>query len=195
MLHVHTDYSDGAHSLREMAEAVRRRGYGYLGICDHSKSAGYVFGLKKSDVEEQHAEIDALNEEFDDFHIFKGIEVDILKNGSLDYPDEVLDRFDFTVVSIHAPLNMDEAAMTEHVVRAMEHPRATILAHPMGRLLLERDGFPIDMDEILKAAAASCTAIELSSHPIAWTSIARQLKKARELGVAIAINTDTHPPR
>ena len=192
MLHVHTDYSDGAHSLREVAEAVRRRGYGYLGICDHSKSAGYVFGLKEADVEEQHAEIDALNEEFDDFHIFKGIEVDILKDGSLDYPDEVLDRFDFTVISIHAPLIMDEAAMTERVIRAMEHPRATILAHPIGRLLLERDGFAIDIDEILKAAAASGTAIELNSHPNRLDLDWRHLKKARELGVAIAINTDAH---
>ncbi len=225
MLHVHTDYSDGAHTLEEVAEAVRIRGYGYLGICDHSKSAGYVFGLKEADVKQQHVEIDELNDRLDDFHIFKGIEVDILKDGSLDYPDEVLECFDFTVVSIHAPLNMDEAEMTRRVVYAIQHPRATILAHPTGRLLLEREGFPIDIDEVLQAAAANRatilahptgrllleregfpididevlqaaaanrTVVELNSHPHRLDLDWRYLKKAKELGVPIAINTDAH---
>ena len=192
MLHIHSDYSDGNNSLQEMAEAVRQRGYEYAGFCDHSKSAGYVFGLKDEDVRQQWAEIDSLNAEYDDFHIFKGIESDILKDGSLDYDDDTLAGFDFVVIAVHAPLNMAEDEMTNRVTRAIEHPSSTILAHPTGRIILERDGFPIAVEEILAAAAANDVAVELNAHPYRLDLDWRHLRKARELGVKIAINTDAH---
>ena len=192
MLHIHSDYSDGSHTLGEMAEAVRLRGYEYAGICDHSKSAGYVFGLKDEDVRQQWAEIDALNDEYDDFHIFKGIESDILKDGTLDYDDDLLAGFDFVVIAVHAPLNMDEDEMTRRVIKAIEHPSTTVLAHPTGRIILERDGFPINVEAILAAAAANNVAVELNAHPYRLDLDWRHLRKARELGVKIAINTDAH---
>ena len=160
-LHVHSDYSDGSSTLEEMAEAARSRGLDYVGFCDHSKSAGYVFGLKEEDIRQQHEEIDLLNCGYDDFRIFKGIESDILKDGLLDYDDDVLDCFDFVVIAVHAPLNMTESEMTKRVVKAIEHPASTILAHPTGRLLLEREGFPISIDDILAAAADHGVSVEL----------------------------------
>jgi DNA polymerase (family 10) len=191
-LHVHSDYSDGSSTLEEMAEAVRSRGLDYVGFCDHSKSAGYVFGLKEDDVRQQHEEIDRLNREYDNFRIFKGIESDILKDGGLDYDDDVLDRFDFVVIAVHAPLNMTETEMTRRVVKAIEHPASTILAHPTGRILLEREGIPINIDDILAAAAEHGVSVELNAHPHRLDLDWRHLRKARELGVKIAINTDAH---
>ena len=192
MLHLHTSYSDGMDTVEEMAVAVQQRGYQYMAICDHSKSAGYVGGLQTEDIAEQHDEIDALNSELDGFHIFKGIECDILKDGSLDYDDDMLSRFDLVVASVHAPLNMSEVEMTKRVIRALEHPASKILAHPTGRLLLEREGFPMDVDEILAAAAANGVAVELNTHPHRLDLDWRHLRKARDLGVSIAVNTDAH---
>lgn len=191
-LHVHSDYSDGANTLEEMAEAARGRDLDYIGFCDHSKSAGYVFGLKEDDIRRQHEEIERLNSEYGDFRIFKGIESDILKDGRLDYDDDVLGSFDFVVIAVHAPLNMTEAQMTQRVITAIEHPASTILAHPTGRLLLERDGMPIDIDAILDVAAAHGVAVELNAHPYRLDLDWRHLRKARDLGVKVAINTDAH---
>ena len=192
MLHLHTRASDGVDTLADMVDAVRRGGFEYLAICDHSKSAGYVFGLKEADVEQQHEEIDALQAEVSDLRILKGIESDILRDGSLDYDDDFLARFDLVVVAIHNAMNMDEGQLTRRVVRALEHPAASILAHPTGRLLLEREGYPIDLDEVLAAAAANGVAVELNSHPARFDLDWRWLRRARDLGVKVAVNTDAH---
>lgn len=193
ILHVHTTFSDGLDELADMAEAVRSRGYQYLGISDHSKTAGYASGLKEDAAARQHDEIDALNAAYGDgFRIFKGIESDILRDGDLDYDDAFLERFDFVVASIHSPMNMPAERMTARIVRALGHPATTILAHPSGRLLLEREGYPMDMDQILEAAAAHGVAVEINAHPHRLDLDWRHIRKARSLGARFAINPDAH---
>lgn len=192
ILHVHTRASDGADTLEEMVEAVRQRGYEYVCICDHSKSAGYVFGLKVSDIEQQHAEIDTLQAALPDVRILKGIESDILGDGDLDYDDDILARFDLVVVAIHNAMAMDEAALTKRVIKALEHPAANVLAHPTGRLLLEREGYRINLEEVITAAAANNVALELNTHPTRFDLDWRWLRRARDAGCRIAVNTDAH---
>jgi DNA polymerase (family X) len=192
MLHVHSTYSDGRDTLAEMAEAVRQRGYTHLGICDHSKTASYAGGLKEDQIKAQHAEIDQLNQDWDDFRIFKGIESDILPDGSLDYTEEVLASFDFIVVSVHSVFNMPSDQMTQRIVRAIEHPAATIVGHLTGRLLLEREGYPVDVDQILEATARCGVAIEINANPFRLDMDWRHVKQARDMGVKLAINTDAH---
>jgi DNA polymerase (family 10) len=193
MLHVHTDASDGDDSLEAMVAAVRERGYDHVAICDHSKSAGYVFGLKEADIEAQHAAIDELQAGIDDgFRILKGIEADILKDGRLDYDDDVLATFDLVVVAVHNAMAMDEATLTRRIVTALEHPATNILAHPTGRLLLEREGMPVNLEEILAAAAANDVALELNTHPQRFDLDWRWLKRARDAGCRVAVNTDAH---
>lgn len=192
MLHAHSTYSDGMHSLREMALEARALGYQYLGITDHSQSAFYANGLKADRVLAQWTEIDALNAELAPFYIFKGIESDILHDGSLDYPDELLAGFDFIIASIHSNLRMDMEKATQRLITAIEHPRTHILGHPTGRLLLSREGYPIDHKKVIDACAANGVAIELNANPyrldIDWTWI----PYAREKGVLISINPDAH---
>ncbi len=192
ILHVHTDASDGDDTLEGMIDAVRERGYEYVCICDHSKSAGYVFGLKVADIERQHAQIDRLQAEHQDFRILKGIESDILRNGSLDYEDEILAGFDLVVVAIHNNLAMDEAALTQRIIRALEHPATNVFAHPTGRLLLEREGAKINLEEILAAAAANDVALELNTHPARFDLDWRWLRRARQVGCRVAVNPDAH---
>ena len=192
MLHVHSTYSDGADSLAAMAAAVRARGYEYLGMADHSQSAAYAGGLKPDAVKRQWEEIDRLNEEMAPFRIFKGIESDILTDGALDYDDDILAQFDYTVVSVHSQFNLDRDKMTDRIVRAIEHPAATIVGHLTGRLLLEREGYEVDIDRIVAAAAEHGVAIEINAHPARLDIDWRHVKKARDQGVSIAINTDAH---
>ena len=192
MLHVHTSASDGADTVAGMAEAVRQRGYEYICICDHSKSAGYVFGLKEADIDAQHAEIDTLQAGHADFRILKGIESDILRNGSLDYSDAILAKFDLVVIAIHNTMAMDETALTARVIKAIEHPASNIFAHPTGRLLLEREGYKIHLEEVIAAAAANNVALELNTHPARFDLDWRWLRRAREAGCRIAVNTDAH---
>ena len=192
ILHVHTSDSDGRDTVSEMAAAVRGRGYSYLGICDHSQSAGYVFGLKPEEVAEQHREIDAVNGSWEDFRVFKGIECDIRKDGSLDYDDELLAEFDFVVAAVHNGMNLDEPAQTARVIRALEHPNTRILAHPGGRILNQRNGWEIDMEAVIEAAADNGVALELNAQPDRLDLDWRWVRKARERGVLIAINTDAH---
>jgi len=192
ILHVHTRASDGADTLEEMVEAVRQRGYEYVCICDHSKSAGYVFGLKVSDIEQQHAEIDTLQSALSDVRILKGIESDILGDGDLDYDDDILARFDLVVVAIHNAMAMDEAALTKRVIKALEHPAANVFAHPTGRLLLEREGYRINLEEVIAAATANNVALELNTHPARFDLDWRWLRRARDAGCRIAVNTDAH---
>ena len=192
ILHVHTTYSDGRDTVAEMAAAVRGRGYSFLGICDHSQSAGYVFGLKPEEVAEQHREIDAVNGIWEDFRVFKGIECDIRRDGSLDYDDGLLAQFDFVVAAVHNGMNLDERAQTARVIRALEHPSTRILAHPEGRILDRRQGWEIDMEAVIEAAADNGVALELNAQPNRLDLDWRWVRKARERGVRIAVNTDAH---
>ncbi|MTB52526.1 DNA polymerase/3'-5' exonuclease PolX [Lewinella sp. W8] len=192
VVHSHSTWSDGIHSLREMAEAARDRGYAYLVITDHSKAAFYANGLDEGRVREQWAEVDQLNEELAPFRIYKGIESDILADGSLDYPDEVLAGFEVVIASVHSNLNMTEESATERLLRAIANPHTTILGHPTGRLLLSRAGYPIDHTRIIDACAEHGVVIELNANPyrldLDWTWI----PYAMERGVPISINPDAH---
>ena len=192
VLHVHTTYSDGLHTLRQMCERARELGYQYIGITDHSQSAFYANGLKVDRLKQQWEEIDRLNEEMRDFRILKGIESDILNDGSLDYPDSVLDNFDFIIASIHSNLKMSIEKATERIVRAAEHPRTTMLGHPTGRLLLSREGYPLDWNAVFEACARNGVAVELNAHPYRLDLDYTLIPKAVEHGIKISINPDAH---
>jgi DNA polymerase (family 10) len=192
ILHCHSTYSDGRNTLREMALAVKGLGFEYFGITDHSRSAGYAGGLSIQRVEEQHLEIDKLNHELAPFRIFKGIESDILSDGSLDYPDEILRTFDFVIASVHSGFSMPEKEMTQRIIRALRHPATTILGHMTGRLLLEREAYAVDIPEIVKVAAEEGVAIELNANPFRLDLDWRFHESARSLGVQIPINPDAH---
>ena len=192
MLHVHSTYSDGADSIEAMALAVRERGYDYLGMADHSQAAAYAGGLNVDAVKRQWDEIARLNEKLAPFRIFKGIESDILGDGSLDYTADILEQFEYIVVSVHSQFNLDRAKMTARIIRAIEHPCATIVGHLTGRLLLDREGYDVDVDQIIEAAARCGVAIEINAHPARLDIDWRHVKKARDHGVQIAINTDAH---
>ncbi len=192
VLHVHSTYSDGVDTIRHLAESFRARGYQYLGLTDHSQSAAYAGGMKPDDVRRQHAEIDALNRELSPFRIFKGVESDILFDGSLDYDDEVLASFDFVIASVHSRFNLSEEEMTRRVVRALANPHTSILGHPTGRLLLTREGFQIDLDAVLEAAAKYGVAVELNAHPHRLDLDWRRHRRAKELGIPIPISPDAH---
>ena len=191
--HCHTEWSDGSATLAEMAAAARERGLHYLGIADHSRSAGYAGGLSIERVRAQWAEIDALNESFgSSFRVFKGTECDILPDGSLDYPDEVLDGFDYVVASVHSSFQLPRDQMTRRLVRAASHPRVTMIGHPTGRLLLARDGYAVDLDAVIAAAATAGTMIEINANPHRLDLDAVHCRRAREKGVPIVINPDAH---
>lgn len=192
ILHNHSTYSDGKHTLREMAEYCKELGFEYLGISDHSVTAFYAKGLEIERVIKQQEEIDLLNTELTPFTIFKGIESDILNDGSLDYPEEILKSFDFIVSSIHSNLTMDEETATKRLIKAIENPYTTILGHPTGRLLLKRKGYPLNFNKIIDACAANNVVIEINSNPrrldLDWTWIPLALEK----GVKLSINPDAH---
>ena len=192
ILHNHSTYSDGKHSLRQMAEHCKALGYDYLGISDHSRTASYAGGLEIEKVAKQHAEIDALNQELEPFRIFKGIESDILPDGSLDYPTEVLQSFDFIVSSVHSVLNMDLKRATDRLLTAIHNPYTTILGHPTGRLLLRREGYPIDHKAIIDACAEKQVVIEINANPWRLDLDWRWVRYAMEQGVLLAINPDAH---
>ena len=192
-LHNHSTYSDGVNTLEEMALYCRDElRLEYLGISDHSKTAVYAKGLTVERVQEQWAEIDALNARLAPFHIFKGIESDILNDGSLDYPDEILTGFDFVVASIHANLKMDMEKATARLLRAIENPYTTILGHPTGRLLLSRSGYPIDYARVIDACAAHGVVIEINANPLRLDLDWRWHRYAVEKGVLLSINPDAH---
>lgn len=192
ILHNHSTYSDGKHSLRQMAEHCRSLGYEYLGISDHSRTASYAGGLDIEKVLKQHQEIDLLNQELAPFKIFKGIESDILGDGSLDYPAEVLASFDFIVSSVHSILNMDVRRATERLITAVSNPYTTILGHPTGRLLLRREGYPIDHRAVIDACAAHDVVIEINANPWRLDLDWRWVRYAMEQGVKLSINPDAH---
>lgn len=191
-LHNHSTYSDGKHSLRDMATYCQSLGYEYLGIADHSRSAFYAGGLDIEKVAEQQREIKSLNVELAPFRIFSGIESDILVDGSLDYPDEVLASFDFVVASIHSALSMTRQKATARLIKAIENPYTTILGHPTGRLLLRREGYPVDHQAIIDACATHEVVIEINANPWRLDLDWRWIYYALEKGVRLSINPDAH---
>lgn len=191
-LHNHSTYSDGKNTVQEMAEACRDLGLSYFGIADHSKYAAYAGGLKEEDVIRQHAEIDQLNAQWTDFQILKGIESDILPDGSLDYDASVLASFDYVVASVHAGLTMDLEKAMPRVIKAIENPYTSILGHPTGRLLLARPGFPLLMPQILDACKANGVSIELNASPYRLDLDWRHIYEAMDKGIYVSINPDAH---
>ncbi|HEX9283754.1 MAG TPA: PHP domain-containing protein [Gemmatimonadales bacterium] len=191
-LHCHSNYSDGTVTVAEWAEACAAAGYEWVGITDHSKSAAYAGGLRAEDVARQHAEIDAVNRDRTGIRVLKGVEADILADGTLDYGPQVLDRFDFVIGSIHARFGMSEAEMTARVLAAMDDPHLTILGHPTGRLLLQREPYAIDLEQVLAKAAARRIAVEVNADPHRLDLDWRMARRARELGVTISIGADAH---
>ena len=192
-LHNHSTWSDGVNTVEEMALYCRDTlKLEYLGMCDHSKSAFYAKGLSLERVLQQQEEIDHLNKKLDGFKIFKGIESDILNDGSLDYPDEILKKFDFIVASVHSNLKMDEEKATARLIKAIENPYTTILGHPTGRLLLSRKGYPIDYKKVIDACAANKVVIEINANPLRLDLDWRWHQYALEKGVMLSINPDAH---
>jgi DNA polymerase (family 10) len=193
ILHAHTDLSDGVDTLEVMAEATRARGYRYFGVADHSKSAHYAGGLSLEEIEAQHVEIDHLNKRYGKtFRILKGIESDILVDGSLDYPDEVLSRFDFVVASVHGRFKLDRQTQTQRIIRAVQNPFTTILGHMTGRQLLRRPGYEVDVEAILAACAEYAVAVEINANPWRLDLDWRWHRRALELGCMMSINPDAH---
>jgi DNA polymerase (family 10) len=190
--HCHTTWSDGSATLAEMAEAAQQRNLKYLGIADHSQTAAYAGGLTIDRVREQQAEIDALNARMPHFRLFKGIESDILPDGKLDYPDEVLASFDYVVASLHSAMSMSREEMTQRVIRAVSNPYCTMLGHATGRLLLRRDGVPLDLDAVIDACARFGTMIEINANPRRLDLDWQYCKRAKAKGVRLVINPDAH---
>lgn len=191
--HCHTDWSDGAETLEGMAEAARSRGLAYLGIADHSRTAAYAGGLSVERLAQQWEAIDALNARLGPgFRLYKGTECDILADGTLDFPDEVLAGCDYVVASVHSHFRQGREAMTRRLVAAVSNPRVTMLGHPTGRLLLTREGYDFDLEAILVAAAAAGTAIEINANPHRLDLEPSACRRAKALGIPIAINPDAH---
>jgi DNA polymerase (family 10) len=193
ILHCHTDASDGTETLETMAKATRPRGFEYFGVADHSKSAHYAGGLSVEEIAQQHREADRLNKLFGkDFRILKGIESDILVDGSLDYPEEVLDRFDFVVASIHGRFKLDRKAQTQRLLRAISDFHTTIIGHMTGRQLQRRPGYEIDVEKVLRACAKHDVVVEINAHPWRLDLDWRWHQAALEFGCMLSINPDAH---
>ena len=190
--HCHTTASDGHNTLEEMAAAAQELGLQYLGIADHSRSSIQAHGLDAAKLKVQVASIRKLNTTFSDFRIFAGVECDILRDGRLDFPDEILADLDYAVASIHSVFNLSEADMTERVIKAMENPFITMLGHPTGRLLLKREPYAINIPAVLDAAAATGTWIEINAAPKRLDLDWRWWPMAKEKGVKCVINPDAH---
>jgi DNA polymerase (family 10) len=195
-LHMHSTWSDGTASILDMARGCIERGYDYMAITDHSKAVTVANGLTPERVREQWEEVAAARDELgDDFLILRGQEVDILKDGSLDQPDDILEELDIVVIAVHSFMDMDRETMTERVLRGMDHPQVDILAHPTGRLINRREPYPIDMEAVLAKAAERDIAIEINAHPRRLDVHDRFAARARELAVRIVIDSDAHAVR
>ena len=190
--HNHSVYSDGRATISEMVDKSRELGFKYLGISDHSQSAFYANGLSIERVQEQWREINKLNEELDDFTIFKSIESDVLVNGNLDYHDDILKKFDYVVASVHSHFKLSLEEQTARILKAINHPSVKILGHPTGRLLLSRDSYKVDMEKIISEAAKVNVAVEINSNPHRLDLDWRWGKLAREVNLKVAINPDAH---
>jgi DNA polymerase (family 10) len=192
IIHSHSKWSDGSNTLDEMAAACIEKGFEYLVISDHSKTAFYANGLKEDRLREQHAEIDELNRKLAPFVIFKSIESDILNDGALDYSNDILSTFDLVIASVHSNLKMNEEKAMTRLLRAIENPYTTILGHLTGRLLLSRPGYPVDHKKIIDACIANKVAIELNAHPRRLDMDWRWIGYALDKGALISIDPDAH---
>jgi DNA polymerase (family 10) len=196
ILHCHTTASDGTETLETMAEATRKRGFQYFGVADHSQSAHYAGGLSLEEIDEQQREANRLNKRYgNSFRILKGIEADILADGSLDYADCVLEKFDFVVASVHSRFKLPSREQTDRILTAIKNPHTTILGHMTGRQLQRRPGYEIDIDKILKACAKYDVAVEINAHPWRLDLDWRWHQKALEYGCVLSINPDAHSVR
>jgi DNA polymerase (family 10) len=191
-LQMHSTWSDGANTLREMAEACRERGYEYLSITDHSQAVTVAGGLAPDRVRKQWEEVEEARQSVEGIHLFRSLEVDILKDGSLDMPDDILEELDLVLVSVHSFMNMPLVEMTDRVIKALEHPQVDILAHPTGRILNRRQPYALDVEAVLQASADLDVAVELNAHPSRLDLHDRHVRRAKELGVKVAIDTDAH---
>ncbi len=193
VLHVHSTWSDGQNTIRELVEACIARRLTYLGLTDHSKTAAYAGGLSEEDLRHQHEEIDSLNEEYAGrIRILKGTECDILRDGSLDYADDVLASLDFVIASIHSLFNLSPEEQTRRMLRAISNPYVDIIGHPTGRILLGREGYTLDLDAVIDAAAEHGVCIEINAHPSRLDLDWRYLHRARDKGIKIPIDPDAH---
>jgi DNA polymerase (family 10) len=192
VFHCHTTYSDGNNTVEEMARAAKALGLKYFGFGDHSQSLTVANGMSVERVRRQYAEIDEVAGRLKGIRLFKGVECDILADGSLDYPDEVLAEFDYVVASVHSYFKQTREEMTERIIRAVRHPAVTMLGHPTGRLLLRREGYQVDLEAVLHAAAESGTMIEINAHPARLDLDWVHCKRAKALGVKLVINPDAH---
>ncbi len=191
-VHMHTVETDGRNTIEEMAEAAKERGYKYMAITDHSKNLAFANGLDDKRAVEHIKRIRAVNEHIEGIKIFAGIEVDILADGTLDLSDSVLEQMDIVIASVHSHFNQTSQEMTDRLVKAVENPNTSLLGHPTGRLLLRREAYPFDMDAVLKAAARKKVAMELNAYPDRLDLGDRHLRLAKQHGVKIVINTDSH---
>jgi len=191
-LQMHTTWSDGAHSLAELAEGVQARGYQYMAVTDHSRSTTVAGGMKDEQVLQMIAEVRALNKTLKGFRVLAGCEVDIKADGSLDYPDDILRQLDLVLVSVHSRFKMPREEMTARIVRALRHPLVHMLGHPTGRLIGERGAYELDMEAVLQAARATGAAVEINASPSRLDLNDLHARRAKELGIPIAINTDAH---
>ena len=191
-LHMHTDWSDGRGSIREMVEAAAALGHEYIALTDHSESSRIANGLTPDRLLAQIREVREINAEIDGMEVLTGSEVDILKDGSLDFSDELLAQLDIVVASVHAGLSMSESEMTDRVIRAIENPYVTIIGHPTGRLLGRRPGYAINLEAVIDAAAANCVALEINAAPSRLDLEPSAVQQAREGGVLLSVNTDAH---
>ncbi len=192
ILHAHSTYSDGKHTLEQMVQAAIAQGFQYLGITDHSKTAVYAYGLSEGRVLQQQAEIDRLNIQYAPFKVFKGIESDILPDGLLDYDESILKTFDFIIASVHSAFKMTAERATERLIKAIKNPYTTILGHPTGRLLLRREGYPVQMDKVIDACAQNGVAIEINANAWRLDLDWRWVHYALNKGVKLSINPDSH---
>lgn len=191
-LHCHSKYTDGRASIEEMGEAAKKMGYDYIAMTDHSQKVTVAGGLDEKRLRKQLEEIDKINDKLRDFTILKGCEVDILEDGGLDLPDEVLDELDMAVCSVHSKFNLSRDEQTRRVIKAMDNPRLTILGHPTGRLINEREAYEIDIEKVIKAAAERGVFLELNCHPERLDLNDIHCKAAKEAGVKIVLSTDSH---
>jgi len=191
-LHMHTTWSDGAQSLIEMVNRVREKGYSYMAITDHSKYLRVANGLDEDRLRKQREEIHALNEQFDDFHIFAGVEMDILPDGTLDFSDDFLREMDFVIGAIHSSFNQSEKDIMKRLNIALENPYVSLIAHPTGRLIGRRTGYKVNVEKLIERAKETNTALEINANPNRLDLAAEWVRKAQEAGVNLAINTDSH---